>query len=123
MQKSRIKRYHHGNNYCELDGRECVHCRKCDHIKRQKQSSNFLLKLVIACLIIIVIYLLVFQIIPAGLEKHSGLIEKSNNNSMTLEDKVHNYNTQMSDNERAYREWSGIGGESIGDNYNSIGSR
>ena len=123
MKKSRIKRYHHENLYCELDGKECTHCCKCDHIQPIKQSSNFLLKLLIACLIISILYLLLFQIVPTALEKHSHFHEKSTNNSMTLEDKVQNYNSQMSNDERAYRNWTGIGAESIGDNYNSIGSR
>jgi len=62
------------------------------------------------------------QIIPAGIEKRNNLIEGQSNNSMSLEDDVVNYNMKMSDSERSFREWSGIGEESIGDNYNSIGS-
>ena len=40
---------------------------------------------------------------------------------MTLEDEVVDYNVNMPNNERRFREWSGIGGESISDNYNSMG--
>ena len=121
MQKSRIKKYHHENNYCELDGKECIHCRKCDHIRSAKKS-NFLLKFLLVLLIILICYLLMCHIKPAGIEKRNHLTKEQNNNSMTLDDKVVNYNMNMPNNERAFREWSGIGNESIGDNYNSIGS-
>ena len=56
-----------------------------------------------------------------GIEKHNDLIKEQSNNPMTLEDEVADYNMNMPNNERRFREWSGIGGESISDNYNSMG--
>lgn len=40
---------------------------------------------------------------------------------MDLEERVNEYNSEMSADERAYRNYTGIGDESIGDNYNSMG--
>ena len=116
MKWSRIKEYRHNNNYCELDGEKCTHCRKCDYVHNTKKG-NFLFKIVLILLIIFICYLLIFHVIPANIEKHNSM----NNN--TLDEKVANYNMRMSDDERSFREWSGIGEESVGDNYNSIGSR
>lgn len=119
MKKSRIKKYRHENNYCELDGTQCTHCRKCAHTR---PKSNFLHNCVIVLLIIFVCYLLMCQVIPALIEKRdSNLMQKQNNNSMTTQDKVSNYNTHMSNNEREFREYHGLGAESISDNYNSMG--
>ena len=118
MSKSRIKKYHHSNNYCELDGTKCVHCRNCDHTH---STSNFLLNCIIALLIIFVSVILFCQIIPMGIEKHNDLIKEQSNNPITLEDEVADYNMNMPNNERRFREWSGIGEESISDNYNSMG--
>ena len=84
-------------------------------------KSDFLPNCIIAILIIFICYLLMCQIIPAGIEKRNCLMEKQQNNSTTLEYRMANYNIGMSDNEKEFREYHGLGTESIGDNYNSMG--
>lgn len=40
---------------------------------------------------------------------------------MSLEERVDKYNSEMSADEKAFREAHGLGNESIGENYNSMG--
>ena len=51
----------------------------------------------------------------------TGARELNDPDMLRYEDEVADYNVHMPNNERRFREWSGIGGESISDNYNSMG--
>ena len=116
MKKSRIKKHHFDYNYCQIDGDICIHCSKCDHIP-VKRSTNRLHPLLIFLLIVCIIIFILNPLIQVGIDKNF----ENNNDSNTLENKVDEYNNGMSADERQYREWTGIGEESVSDNYNSMG--
>lgn len=128
--KSRILKYHYDNRYCELDGEECSHCRKCDHLPAQSKGSwlnKLLIVLVILCVIIFIIHpLIVGTYNQALLSKDTS---KSTNKDISkdtvkdtsnLEARVDNYNKNMPADERAYRNHVGLGNESYGENYNPM---
>lgn len=48
--------------------------------------------------------------------------EQPSNNSMTLEEKVDYYNAHMSEDEKRYREYCGLGGDTYGEWYNPMGN-
>jgi hypothetical protein len=57
-----------------------------------------------------------------GIEKHNDLVEQSSNNSLTLENKVDNYNAEISADEKAFREAHGLSPtDSYGEHYNPMG--
>lgn len=116
--KSRITEYIN-HQYCELDGSECTRCQKCEYLP--SQSSNRLNNFLIVCVIVCVIIFVLNPLLMMGVEKNSQINIQSTDDSTTLEDRVDNYNQQMSDDEREYREYTGLGNESIGDNYNPMG--
>ena len=115
VMKSRILKYHYDNRYCELDGNKCSHCCKCDHLPTPK-SSNWLSKILIACIIICIIIFVLNPILTAGLQHNVQKTPQTN----THDNKVATINSQMSSNERAYREYVGLGNETAGENYNSM---
>lgn len=116
---SRIKERNYMNNYCEIDGTPCIRCQKCKHLPNQssKRSHKWLIVFVIAFIIIFVL----LPLYNVGIQKHNDLLEESQEKTMDLEERVNEYNSEMSADERAYRNYTGIGDESIGDNYNSMG--
>ena len=75
-------------------------------------------QLLLICLIAFVLFLLIFFIVPMGAEKTNEPAKKP----MTLEEKVHNINMNMPQEERSFRQYYGLGNETIGENYNSMGS-
>lgn len=114
--KSRIA-FFAENKYCHLDGKECTRCEKCKYIP--KKSRNWLSKIIIILLIIILLYLIFFQMLPMAIELNQ-LKEKQSNDFKTLDEEVEDYNLHMSDEERRYREYYGIGNETVGENYNPM---
>ena len=103
--------------YCQLDGKECTKCKKCNYMPKQK--SNLASKLVIILLIILLFYILFFQTIPMAIELYH-LDKDTVNNLTTSDDTTQNYDIYMSDEEREYRNHTGLGVESIGENYNPM---
>ena len=113
--RSRILKYHYDNEYCELDGEKCSHCRKCDHLPAPPKASNWLNKLLIACIIICIIIFIIHPLITGAYHQQNiqsqqspQSSKKAIDNSDTLEAKVDNYNKNMPDNERNYRNNSRI---------------
>ena len=112
--KSRIEKYHHNNNFCELDGTKCINCCKCDYINNKTSTNKFTAFLITLIIICVIIFILAPMITA---EIHHQNI----NDNMISDDKTQNYNLQMSDDEKQYREYVGLGAESVGENYNSMG--
>lgn len=54
------------HKYCELDGTECIKCRKCHYMP--KPSRNLLSKLLIVILIALLIYIMFFQTLPMAVK-------------------------------------------------------
>lgn len=116
---SRIDKYKYNNNYCELDGTTCTHCRKCDHIPTQ--SNNRTNKLLIVFIITFIIIFILIPLYSIGIQKHNEITEQTTKQSTTLENQINNYNDQISADERYFKEYYGLGSESVGENYNPMG--
>lgn len=108
------------NNYCEIDGTPCIRCQKCKHLPNQssKRSSKWLIVFVIAFIIIFVL----LPLYNVGIQKHNDLLEESQEKTMDLEERVDNYNAQISADEKTFREAHGLPStDSYGEHYNSMG--
>ena len=116
---SRIKEHNYANNFCEIDGQPCIRCQKCKHFP--KQSNNRFRNFLIIFLIILIIAFILIPLCQIGMQKHDGLMQGTTKNSTTLEDKVDNYNAQMSADERSFREAHGLPStDSYGEHYNPM---
>lgn len=105
MKENSILEKHINHRYCELDGTKCIRCHKCESLPTK--SSNWLNKVLIT---LVIICLIVFVAYP------TLMIAADNTHHTNNNDK-----TQMSMSEQVFREQHGLGADSAGDNYNSMG--
>lgn len=70
--------------------------------------------------VVLLIFLIFVLLFSLYIVSSNEINKESNENSMTLEEKVDYYNAHMSEDERSFRNTYGLGNESIGENYNSM---
>lgn len=112
---------HINHRYCELDGEKCIRCQKCESLPAKPikpiKSSNRLNKVLITLVIICIIIFIIYPLLMIAMEKSV----QTNSNGGDLQSKVDAYNAQMSEEEKQFRQYHGLGMETVGENYNSMG--
>ena len=74
----------------------------------------------VALSVVLFIFLIFVLLFSLYIVSSNEINKESNENLITLEEKVDYYNAHMSEDERSFRNTYGLGNESIGENYNSM---
>ena len=74
----------------------------------------------VALSVVLLIFLIFVLLFSLYIVSSNEINKESNENLMTLEEKVDYYNAHMSEDERSFRNTYRLGNESIGENYNSM---
>ena len=76
----------------------------------------------VALFVVLLIFLIFVLLFSLYIVSSNEINKESNENLMTLEEKVDYYNAHMSEDEKRYRESYGLGGDTYGEWYNPMGN-